>query len=137
MATVLPRGELILANQVELVQWDAYNKELYIILFSCTKGAANSFLVRFTGRPDSGQQPDGKSARKAMGDKCLNSSMQRRRFLMRKLSDMAMMPNQDSDEHLTGIFQQRDKLEPTGESFTEARILDIILEGLSDEHVPI
>ena len=56
---------------------------------------------------------------------------------MRKLNGMTMTPNQDSDEYLTQVFQQQDELEHIGETFTEARILDIILEGLSDEYEPI
>ena len=56
---------------------------------------------------------------------------------MRKLDSMAMTPHQDPDEYLTEVFQQRDELEYIGESFTEARILDITLEGLSDEYEPI
>ena len=50
---------------------------------------------------------------------------------------MTMRPNQDPDQHLTDIFQQQDELEHIGESCTEARILDLILEGLSDEYEPI
>ena len=50
---------------------------------------------------------------------------------------MTMVPDQDSDEYLTEVFQQRDELEYIGESFTEACILDLILEGLSDEYEPI
>ena len=60
--------EQILANRAELVQWDAYNKQLYSVLFLCTKGVANSFLVRFAGRPGSRQQPDGQAAWRAMGE---------------------------------------------------------------------
>ena len=56
---------------------------------------------------------------------------------MRKLNGMAMTPNQDPDEYLTDIFRQRDELEHIGESFAEARILDIIPEDLSDEYEPI
>ena len=56
---------------------------------------------------------------------------------MRKLNGMVMMPNQDPDEYLTEVFQQRDELEHIGESFTVERILDISLEGLSDESEPI
>ena len=48
-----------------------------------------------------------------------------------------MRPNQDPDEHLTEVFQQRDELKHIGESFTEARILNTILEGLSDEYEPV
>ena len=62
MATVPSTDELILANRAELVQWDAYNKQLYSVVFLYTKGAANSFLVRFAGRPSSRQQPDGQAA---------------------------------------------------------------------------
>ena len=56
---------------------------------------------------------------------------------MRKLNGMTMRPNQDPDEYLTEVFQQRDQLEHIAESFAEACILDIILEGLSDEYEPI
>ena len=56
---------------------------------------------------------------------------------MRKLNGMTMTPNQDPDEHLTQVFQQRDELERIGKTFTEARILDIIPEDLSDEYEPI
>ena len=72
-----------------------------------------------------------------MGEKYLNSSMQRRRILMRKLNGMTVRPNQDPGEYLTQGFQQRDELEHIGETFTEARILDITLKGLSDEYESI
>ena len=48
---------------------------------------------------------------------------------MRKLNGMTMRPNQDPDEYLTEVFQQRDELEHIDDSFTEARILDIILRA--------
>ena len=137
MATVPSTDELTLANRAELVQWDAYNKQLHSVLFLCTKGAANNFLVRFAGRPGWSQQPDGQAAWRAMGKKYLSSSMQRRRLLMHKLNGMTMTRNQYPDEYLTQVFHQRDELEHVGETFTEARMLDIILEDLSDEYEPI
>ena len=72
-----------------------------------------------------------------MAKKYLISSMRRRRILMRKLNGMVMRPNQDSGECLTEVVQQRDELKHVGESFTEACILDLIREGLSDEYEPI
>ena len=134
MLTVPPTDERIIANLAELVRWDAYNKQLSIVLFLSTKGAANSFLVRFAGRPNSRLQPNEQAAWRAMVETYLNSSMQRRRTLMRKLNGMIMMLNQDPDKYLTEVFQERDGLEHIGESFAEARILYIILEGLSDEY---
>ena len=74
---------------------------------------------------------------RAMGKKYLSSSMQRRHLLMHKLNGMTMTRNQDPDQYLTQVFQQRDELEHIGETFTEARMLDIILEDLSDEYEPI
>ena len=68
------------------------------------------------------QQPDGQAAWTAMDEIFLKSSMQRRRILMGKLKGMIMRPNQDPDEYLTEIFQQRDELEGIDESLTEARI---------------
>ena len=56
---------------------------------------------------------------------------------MRKLNGMAMTPIQDPHQYLAQVFQQRDEVEHIGGSFTEARILDIILEGLSGEYEPI
>ena len=55
----------------------------------------------------------------------------------RKLNGITMRSNQDPDEYLTEVIQQRDELAHIGESFAEATILDMILEGLSDEYEPI
>ena len=63
--------------------------------------------------------------------------MQRRRILVCKLNSMVMMLNKDLEEYLTEVFQQRDELEHIGESFTEVRILNIILESFSGEYKPI
>ena len=69
MVTFPPTDEVIFANEAELKRWDVYNKQLYSVLFLCTIGAANSFLVRFVGRPDSRQQTDGQAAWKTMPEK--------------------------------------------------------------------
>ena len=134
ITTVLPADEFILANTGEPERWDAYNIKIFSVLFLFTKDAANSFLVRLAGRPDSRQQSDGQAAWKTMAKIYLISSMQRRLILMRKLNGMVMRSNQDQGEHITKVFQQRDKLEHIGESFTKACILDRIVEGLSDEY---
>ena len=92
MATVPPTDEGILVNQAELVQWDAYKKELYSVLFLCAKTRRQQLLVHFEGRPGSRQQPDRQATWRAIGEKYLNSSM---RVEMRKLDGMTMTPNQD------------------------------------------
>ena len=56
---------------------------------------------------------------------------------MRKLNGMTMQPNQDSDEYLSEGFHHRNELEHIGESFAKARILNLILEGLSNEYEPV
>ena len=69
---VPPSDECILANGAELERWNAYNKQLYSVLFLPIKGTANSFLVRLAGRADSRKQPDVQAAWKGMTKKCLN-----------------------------------------------------------------
>ena len=69
-----------------------------------------------------------------MTKKYLNSSVQQPRILMRKMNGMVIKSDQDPDEYLTEVIQQRNKLEHIYESFTEAVILDLILKDLSDEH---
>ena len=98
MVTVPPTDELVLTNQGELERWDAYNKQLCSVLLSSTKSAVNSFLFRFAGRSDSRNQPEGQAAWKKMAEKYLNSSLQWRRILMRKLNGMVTRPEQDPDE---------------------------------------
>ena len=56
---------------------------------------------------------------------------------MRELNGMTMTPSQDSDDYLAQCLWQRDELRHIGETCTEAHILDILLEGLSDEYKPI
>ena len=48
-----------------------------------------------------------------------------------------MITYEDPDENLTQVFQRRDEAEHIGDSFTEARILDLILKGVSDAYEPI
>ena len=110
--TAPPTDKRILTNGAELERWNAYNKLVSVLLLS-TKGATNSFLVRFSRRFDSRQVPDGRVMWKAMIEKYLNSFIQRRRIMMPKLSGIVTKPNQDPEEYLTEMFQQWDKLEHT------------------------
>ena len=136
MVTVPPTDEPILANRAEMERWDTSDKQLYSTLFLSIKSAANTFPVLFAESCDSRQQPDGQAALKAMADKYLHSSKQGRRVLKHKLKGMVMIPDQDPDEKITQVFQQQDEFEHIGESFTEARILYLILEGLQTSTSP-
>ena len=49
---------------------------------------------------------------------------------------MFMRPNQDLCGYLIEMFQQHDELEHNNKSFTKARFLDLIVEGLSGEYEP-
>ena len=69
MVTVPMTNELIFANRAELEHWDVYNKNLPSVLFLSIKGAGNSFLVHFSWRRDSRQQPGGHEVWKAITEK--------------------------------------------------------------------
>ena len=114
-----PADKLILANGAELKRCDVYNKQFYILLFLSTKDAANSWLVRFAGRPDSRQRPDEQAVWKSITEKYLNSLMQQRRIIICKLNGVVMTPNQDPGEYFTKVFRHRwDELADIGKSFT-------------------
>ena len=55
---------------------------------------------------------------------------------MRKLNGMDIISNEDPDEYLAEVFQQRDELKHIGAN-AEASILNLILEGPSGEYEPI
>ena len=48
---------------------------------------------------------------------------------MRKLNGMVVRPSHDPDKYFTEVFQQRDELGHISVSFTEVRIVDLILEA--------
>lgn len=56
---------------------------------------------------------------------------------MHQLGSKIMSPNQDLDHYITKVYELRDKLKHIGESFSEARIMDLILEGLTDDYQQI
>ena len=69
MVTVPLTNESILTYGAELERWNANNKQRFSVLIIYFKGAANSFLIRFAGRPDSRQQLKGQAAWKAIAEK--------------------------------------------------------------------
>ena len=136
MATVPSTDELILANRAELVQWDAYNNALQRLAsvyqrrsqqltYPLYREARLEATTGWTGAAES----NGRTIPQLFNTAAAYSDGQTER--------LTMTPNQDLDEYLTHIFQQRSELEHVGETFTEARFLDIILKGLSNEYESI
>ena len=105
MATVPPTDELILANRANSAMGFLQQEALQRLNHVYQRRSRQ--LLRPLCREARLQQPDGQVAWRAMGGKYLNSSKQWWRILMRKLNGMAMRLNQDPDEYLTGVFQQR------------------------------
>lgn len=136
-ASTVPTDERIVSNQTILDDWDGFKKQRFDVLLLSTTGIANGFLVRFTGRPDSDHQPDRQGASRAMTEKCLNFSMQRRCLLMRQFDSKIMSPKQDPDQYMKEVHQLRDEVEHIGETFSETRIMYLILEGLTDDYEQI
>ncbi|CAM9463687.1 unnamed protein product, partial [Sphacelaria rigidula] len=77
---------------------------------------------------------NGKSAWGGLVAKYQNSSEQRRHLLMRQLDTMTMSPGQDPDVFLARLFQLRDELVHIGESISDERLTDKIVEGLTSEY---
>ena len=66
-----------------------------------------------------------------------NSTRQRRRILKQQLSHMVMTDGQDPNAFINEVYYLRDELVDMGEVFNDDSILDIVLEGLTDEYLQI
>ncbi|CAM9554146.1 unnamed protein product, partial [Sphacelaria rigidula] len=111
--------------------WDRYNEQSFNVLYLSITGSAASYLSRF--QPKGSEKPNVKSAWEGLVAKYQNSSKQRRRLLMRQLDTMTISPGQDPDVFLVKLFQLRDELGHIGESISDERLTDIVVEGLTSE----
>ena len=115
--------------------WHRDNRLLFDVLSLSTSGAAASFLLQF--KPKRGELANGKAAWDGMVGKYLNSTRQRRRLLKQQLTHMVMTDGQDPDIFINKVFYLRDELVDMGEVFNDDSILDMVLEGLTDEYLQI
>ena len=53
---------------------------------------------------------------------------------MRELNSTIMSTGQDPDTFLSRVYQLRDELENAGETVSEERMTDIVLEGLTSDY---
>ena len=124
------------ANMRDLENWDRCNEQLFNVLYLSTTGPAASYLLRY--QPNKGsERPNGIRAWEALISKYQNSSKQRIRILMRELNSTSMSPGQDPDTFLSRVYQLRDELENAGETVSEERLTDIVLEGLTSDYAMI
>ena len=123
------------ANMRDLENWDRCNEQLFNVLYLSTTGPAASYLLRY--QPKGSERPNGIRAWEALISKYQNSSKQRIRILMRELNSTSMSPGQDPDTFLSRVYQLRDELENAGETVSEERLTDIVLEGLTSDYAMI
>ena len=124
-----------ISNLEDIKHWHRDNRLLFDFLFLSTSGAAASFLRQL--KPKRGELAHGKAAWDGMVRKYQNSTRQRRRILKQQLSRMVMTDGQDPDVFINDVYYLRDELVDMGEVFNDDSILDIVLEGLSDEYLQI
>ena len=124
-----------ISNLEDIKNWHRDNRLLFDFLFLSISGAAASFLLQF--KPKRGELAKGKAAWDGMVRKYQNSTRQRRRILKQQLSHMVMTDGQDPEVFINELYYLRDELVDMGEVFNDDSILDIVLEGLTDEYLQI
>ena len=122
-------------NASEIKAWHHNNWMLYNFLFLSTTGAAASFLLRY--KPKTGEIPNGKAAWDGMIAKYQNSTRQRRRIMKNQLVSMEMSEGQDPDSFINELYHIRDELVEMGEVINDDSLLDIVLEGITDDYKQI
>ena len=120
-------------NLEDIKHWHRDNRLLFDFLFLSTSGAAASFLLHF--KPKRGELANGKADWDSTVRKYQNSICQLRRILKHQLTHMAMTDGQDPDIFINKVYYVRDELVDMGEVFNDDSILDIVLEGLTDEYL--
>ena len=123
------------SNLEDIKHWHRDNRLLLDFLFLSTSGAAASFLIQF--KPKRGELANRKAAWDGMVRKHLNSTRQRRCILKHQLSHMVMTDEEDPDVFINEVYYLRDELADMQEVFNDDSILDIVLEGLTDEYLQI
>ena len=108
---------------------------LFSFLLLSTTGAAASFLLRY--KPKSGEIPNGKAAWDGMIAKYQNFTRQRRRIPKNQLVSMQTSDGQDPDVFINEIYHLRYELVEMGEVINDDSLLDIVLEGLTDDYLQI
>ena len=123
-----------ISNLEDIKNWHRDNRLLFDFLFSPSGGAA-SFLILF--KPKRGELASEKAAWDGMFTKYQNFTRQRIRIMKQQLNQMAMADGQDPDIFINEVYYLRDELVDTGEVFNDDGLLDIVLEGLTDEYLQI
>ena len=134
-ASVLWSTDDSISNLDDIQNWHRDSRLIYDFLFLSTSGAAASFLLK--SKPKQGELANGKAAWDGLVEKYQNSTRQRRRILKTQLMQMVMSEGQDPDIFINEVNHLRDELVYMGEVFNDDSILDIVLEGLTDDYVQI
>ena len=116
------------SNVDEMKAWDSANEHLFSILRLTTTGAAQSVLLQFEPKYD--RPGGGKQAWLALHSKHLNSYRQRRRTLLRRLDNIVMKPDSDTDVFLSETNQIRDEPRVLDGTVSTVRLTTIILDAL-------
>ena len=124
-----------IVNAEEIKEWHQNNWMLFNFLFLSTTGAAASFLVRY--KPKSGEIPNVKAAWDGMIAKYQTSTSTRQRRRKKQLVSMVMSDGQDPDVFINEIYHLRDELVEMGEVINDHSLVDIVLEGLTDNSLQI
>ena len=100
-----------------------------------TLSAARSVLLKF--KPRNNRLVNGREAWLALKNKYQNTCRQRKRILLRRLDNSAMMSDIiDSDVFLSEVFQLQDELNDLDETVTDERLTTIILDALPEAMYP-
>ena len=131
--SVLWATDYNISNLEDIPNWHCDNRLLFDSLFLSTSGAAASFLLQF--KPKREKLSNENAAWDGMVTKHQNSTGQRRRTLKQELTQMVLTEGQGPDIFINEVYSLRDELVYMGEVFNDDSILDIVLEGLTDEYL--
>eukprot|EP00752_Nemacystus_decipiens_P002405 g2268.t1 len=115
-------------NKSDIDDWVKANGVLYDVLYLRTKGVAASLVKKHKPQPRA--RGDGYRVWSDLIDKFQPDDQEYRRELIAELNSISMKEGTDPDIFLAEVQDLANKLEYLGEGVSEARLADIVLQGL-------
>eukprot|EP00752_Nemacystus_decipiens_P002765 g2583.t1 len=119
-------------NESDIDDWVKANGVLYDVLYLRTKGVAASLVKKHKPQPRA--RGDGYRVWSDLIDKFQPDDQQYRRELIAELNSISMKEGTDPDIFLAEVQDLANKLEYLGEGVSDARLADIVLQGLPSSY---
>lgn len=111
----------------DFVLWSKLSRKLYALIRSCLPDQYKRIIQTFA-------QNDGTKAFQVLDEHVRSKSQYRQNYLLERLANIKMRPEQDPSEFITYLVDLMDELQTTGERFNEKHRISKVLSKLPPDY---